>query len=287
MPSSLLLAFERGYNALPGVMAQDITSWSEMRQVYRELKKPEVKDQFSSIIVDTVDIASDMCQKYICNQHDINSLGDLPYGKGWTAFKDEFNEVMRGLTQLGYAVFFIGHSKEATVTDPNDNSERIIIRPSLSSSTRAIVEGMADIYGYAHQVRGADMSVLTLRYPDDSIHCGGRFKYIADEIPLTYDNLVKAVQEAIDKEAAEHNGQFVTDEKIDTSIPVKEYDFDAMQAKVQEIIGSLMSINQNNSLKIVAVIEKYLGKGKKVTDCTPVQSEQLELIIQDLEDLLK
>ena len=27
MPNAILLAFEKGYNALPGVMAQDITSW--------------------------------------------------------------------------------------------------------------------------------------------------------------------------------------------------------------------------------------------------------------------
>jgi len=31
MPNALLLAFERGYNALPGVMAQDITTWGEMK----------------------------------------------------------------------------------------------------------------------------------------------------------------------------------------------------------------------------------------------------------------
>lgn len=43
MPGAILLAFEKGYNALPGVMAQDITSWGEMKQVYRELKKPAVK----------------------------------------------------------------------------------------------------------------------------------------------------------------------------------------------------------------------------------------------------
>ena len=85
MKGSLLLAFERGYNALPGVIAQDITSWSEFRQVYRELKKPEVKAAFNAVILDTVDIAADMCQKYICNQKDIESLGDLGYGKGWTA----------------------------------------------------------------------------------------------------------------------------------------------------------------------------------------------------------
>jgi hypothetical protein len=29
MPNALLLAFERGYGALPGVMAQDVTTWGE------------------------------------------------------------------------------------------------------------------------------------------------------------------------------------------------------------------------------------------------------------------
>ena len=37
-PGALILAFERGYNALPGVMAQDITTWGEFKQVLRELK---------------------------------------------------------------------------------------------------------------------------------------------------------------------------------------------------------------------------------------------------------
>jgi len=75
MPNAILLAFEKGYNALPGVMAQDITSWGEMKQVFRELKKPAVKEMYQSIIVDTIDIAADMCQKYICDQNGITTLG--------------------------------------------------------------------------------------------------------------------------------------------------------------------------------------------------------------------
>ena len=81
MPGALILAFERGYNALPGVIAQDITSWGELKQVYRELKKPEVQEVYKSIIVDTVDIAASLCEKYICNQLDIDTLGDVGYGE--------------------------------------------------------------------------------------------------------------------------------------------------------------------------------------------------------------
>ena len=31
MPNALLLAFEKGYNTLPGIMAQDVTTWGEMK----------------------------------------------------------------------------------------------------------------------------------------------------------------------------------------------------------------------------------------------------------------
>ena len=99
MPKTLLLAFERGDNALPGVIAQDVTSWGDMKQVMRELKKPEVKANFDAVVVDTIDIASDFCQKYICQQKGIEALGDLGNGKGWSAFKDEYNDGFRGLTQ--------------------------------------------------------------------------------------------------------------------------------------------------------------------------------------------
>ena len=54
----LLLAFELGYKALPGVKAQPIQTWGEVKQVLRQLKTPEVKQIYSTIVVDTVDITS-------------------------------------------------------------------------------------------------------------------------------------------------------------------------------------------------------------------------------------
>jgi hypothetical protein len=67
MPDALLLAFEKGYNALPGVKAVDITSWAEMLMVYRQLKSDDVKKMYKAVIVDTIDIASEMCQQYVCD----------------------------------------------------------------------------------------------------------------------------------------------------------------------------------------------------------------------------
>ena len=267
MGKSLLLAFEPGYHALPGVMAQDITSWAEMKQVYRELKKPEVQATFDAVIVDTIDIAADRCKKYICNQNGIEDLGDMGYGKGWTKFKDEFNEIFRGLTQLGYAVFFIGHDKLEQIDNP-DGTKTSKIRPSLSNSTKTVIAGMADIYGYSHQKNANEMSVLTLRDPSGIVECGCRFKYIPNEITMSYKNLENAINDAIDKEASETNNMFVTAERIVAPVEVT-YDYDALMAEFQDLVGQLMSTGTTNAPKITTIVEKYLGKGKKVSDTTP------------------
>lgn len=58
-PDHLLLAFEKGYNAIPGAMAQPINSWSEFRKVLRQLKDEEIQKKFSTIIIDT---AKDVCR---------------------------------------------------------------------------------------------------------------------------------------------------------------------------------------------------------------------------------
>ena len=282
MDGSLLLAFEQGYNALPGIMAQDITTWGEMRQVYSQLKKPEVKGMFKAVIVDTIDVAADKCKKYICQQNDIEDLGDLGYGKGWTKFKDEFNEIFRGLTQLGYAVFFIGHHKEQTL-DTNDGKQKVIVRPNLSNSTRETIAGMADIYGYAHQVAADKMSVLTLRDPSGAIECGCRFKYIPNEIELSYTNLVNAITKAIDEEAAETGGKFVTEERMQVA-EAPTYDYDALMDEFQTMVGKIMNEDPTKAPKITAIVERYLGKGKKVSDTTEAQAEFVNLIVNEIKE---
>lgn len=48
-PQSLLLAFEKGYNALAGVKAQPINSWAEFLKVLRQLKDEKVKEIFETV----------------------------------------------------------------------------------------------------------------------------------------------------------------------------------------------------------------------------------------------
>ena len=49
-PKPLLCAFEKGYNALVGVYPADIDSWSTFKDICRQLKKPEMKELYETII---------------------------------------------------------------------------------------------------------------------------------------------------------------------------------------------------------------------------------------------
>lgn len=287
MPGHLILAFERGYNALPGVMIQDITSWGEMKQVVRELKKPEVKEIYKSIIIDTADVAADACQKYICNQLGIENIGDGGWStNGWAKYKKEFEDTFRTLTQLGYAVVFISHDKEKTIK-LQGQPEYQQIGSSMQTSALAIVENMSDIIGYAHSKTMADGTtkrVLSLRSNDNTIRCGCRFSHIEPEIEFSYDALTKALNAAIDKEAQETNNQFVTNERQAAPILV-EYDYDALMAEFQDVVGGLMNKNpQYYGPRITQIVDKYLGKGKKVNDTTIDQAEFIHLIVSEIKD---
>ena len=285
-PNTLLLAFEKGYNAIPGILVQDITRWSEFKEVIRELKKPEVKEKFSTIVIDTIDVCGALADKYVCGQLGIDNIGEGGWtNNGWATYKKEINDCFRTITQLGYALVAISHDKDKTFKR-KDGTEYNQTVPTAQASINNIMRDMADLYLYATIDEQTKERKLVARSLDNTIDCGSRFKYIVNELPLDYNALVKALNEAIDKEALEHNNVYVTDERTPVTIP-EEFDFDDLLAKFQKLTGDLMSTNQSNSNKIVAIVDKYLGKGKKVGDCTPSQSEQLDLIVKELEELVK
>ena len=285
---AVLFAFERGYNALPGVFPVDVTSWGDTRALVRELKKKEVKEKFQTVIFDTVDIAGTLCEKYVCAQNNVDKISEIPYGQGWNMMKKEFEDVLRTITQLGYALFLISHDKDK-VFKRQDGTEYNQIVPSCPSYFNDIAKNAADIYAYAEKYgdeNGVSKVRLVLRSKDNSVDCGCRFKYIAPMTEMSYTALVDAINEAIDKEAAETNGEYVTNDRNIVSV-VKTLDYDALLNDFNNLAAELMGRDPAAfSPKITFIVDKYLGRGKKVSDSTPAQVELLEQIVAENKDSL-
>jgi L-lactate utilization protein LutC len=144
---------------------------------------------------------------------------------------------------------------------------------------------MSDIIGYVHpkvDASGESKVVVTLRSLDNTIRCGCRFKYIVPEIEFSYENLTKALTDAIDKEAKMTNGAFVTDERNEAPV-IQDYDYDALMAEFQSIVGELMQTQAATvGPKITQVVERYFGKNKKISEATRDQAELVYLVVSDI-----
>lgn len=299
-PRHLLLAFEKGYNAIPGAMAQPINSWSEFKKVLRQLKNEEVKQQFETIIIDTADIAYDYCEKYICSNIKradggvgVDSVADVPYGKGYGLVGKEFDDSLRSIVQMDYGLVVISHATDKTFTDEQGHDYNQIV-PTLDRRARNIVSRMCDIIGYSRTVtddKGNESTKLFIRGTQRYV-AGSRFKYTPDYIDFNYNSLVEAIGEAIDKQMKEDGKEYFTDTRqnvyIDTS---KELNFDALYKEVNDIISNIVSNHTDEQIqtywmpRITEITDRYLGKGNKIANCSREQVEALSLVLDDLKEI--
>ncbi len=291
-PGALLCAFEKGYNALPGVFAQSIASWADFKKVVNQLKDPKVAEKFQTIVVDTGDIAYEYCAKYICSRESTServyeTLGDMPYGKGYALAQLEFDEQFRKILQMNYGLVIISHSKDKTFKDEAGREYNQII-PTLDTRAAQVCERTCDIIGYVRAV-DTEMGQVTkvfLRGTPRYV-AGSRFRYTPDSINFSYEALVDCIADAIEEEAR-RNASNVTSENVNEKVYVEEqqYDFKEMIKEFQEIVGELVN-KPNMTAKITAIVDKHLGKGRKVSECTESNAPQLDLILYELKELNK
>lgn len=287
-PKTLLLAFEIGYLAIPGILAQPIHSWSEFKKVLKQLNTDEAHQQFSNVVVDTADIAYSLCEKYICAQKGVDDVADLGFGKGYKAASKEFDECLRQIPQMGYGLILISHSQDKTFKDENGVEYNQIV-PTLSNQPRLIVDRMSDIIGYAHPVQEEDGTTHTVLYMRGTPRfiAGSRFKYTPDYIDFTYDNLVNAISDAIDKQAEENDGKYVTETRTTAHAAADKLDFDQLMSTFNDLVAKLQDVTGADfgvewAPRIAEIVARHLGKGKLVSDMDRTQTEQLDLIVSDL-----
>ena len=276
-PKHLLLGFEKGYSALPGIMALPINSWAEFIQVLNQLKADKKKadvarakgenyeQKFQTIIIDIADLAYSYCETYILAQNSVSKIADVPYGAGYGLLSNEFDSKMRSIVQMGYGLILISHEQ----TYQNEDNEDIKTSTcTLSKRAKNICTRLVDIYGYIsidNTENGAIHTLHTRKTPEWD--AGSRFKYMSDSVLLDYNEIVKAINDSIDKMEKEiTNG---SDLVVEDSLNHYEIEVKPSFSEIRKSIDNLISTNmekaeKNNSLEdmqvlIGSIISKYLG----------------------------
>ena len=287
-PDAVLLAFEKGYNAIGNAFPYDVNKWSDFKMALRDLEDQRSKDRFKTVIIDTVSICWEMCEKYICQQNGVQKIGDIPWGAGYTSCKKEFETSIRRITQLGYGVVLIAHSA-ARIEKTADGSDIEIISPDLPKRAAEVCNGIVDIIGYIGNewVNGERKRWLYTR-ETPTLFAGSRFKYMPDKIPFGYDELVNAIAEAIEM-AEEKDGATVADTVATKS--ESKVDFNTVRARAQELwmqlVGSGDNAKPDVANAILKKIEITMGRRMKLSEFTEDQADLLALVVLDMEEMTK
>ncbi len=127
---TLVLQTEAGLNHIK-CMKVVIRSWSDWEDVWTALVKSKQSGKFpyDTIGIDTIDNFVDFANDEAVSRGqskyksaEINTVGDIPNGAGWSWSTDLIKNAFEKLESLGVCVYYIGHLEYKEVKQPNNVS---------------------------------------------------------------------------------------------------------------------------------------------------------------------
>lgn len=286
-PDVIVAGFECGTNALNNIYVQPIKTWSDWKQMVQQLcRKEELKERFASIAVDTIDEAWTLCSKWVCNQHGVDELRDLPWGQGYDIAKKEFSQTFRDLAYNGYGLIFTSHSTEKTYKNEKGEEFSMIV-PALPNRPFDIINKMVDIIAYIREISIGDGENTTRKrfmFMRDEIGdrflAKSRYQYIPARIPLDYNELVNAIYSAIDEEVSHSGGTATNDENPYT----QKVNFNELMEEAKTLWAQ--AVQKNLHTKVSEILKNEFGEEKKFSEVLPEQVDQLAKVLFEIRAIL-
>lgn len=271
--SCLFLATEIGYKALPGVMAQPINTWSDFLIAVSQLRKPDAKIRFKTIVIDTLDELVFLATEHVLQQNGVKDLSEISFGKGYNMLEEALRKPFRQIVE-SYGLILLAHD-----TSKQDEEDDKIKYSTLNfnKKVKRVVMGLLDLLIYVEMKRGEEARIMHFQ-PSELWEAKTRFANIEPSATFSYDNFVKVFHDAIDKVATVDKRENIT--STGSQLP-SEKEFENYLASVNEL--AMATIDKTGKVsEVQALINKHLS-GKKLS-----QAElQDYYLIKNLEEELK
>lgn len=298
LPDCLIIGCEPGTNLISGAMVQPCNSWTEFKQIVKQLKSDEAKAKFKFIGIDPLGILWNLCAKFTWMQkNDGSDLSDYEIGISQNKSMNEFSSAIMDIAREGYGLVMISHITAKDV--PNDIGFKYgtEIMPDLPKRPRSFIEGLADLTVNVISEPNEEGKTIPYMYLRETIangirvKAGGRYTNLPERAVFSYDNLTKIIEEA-DKALADGGADMTG-----TKTAVQETIVDPISKDWKDVVKEV-----NDTLKVVAdesnagdkeisgkakaIIASYLGENNKITEAVPAQQELVEAALADLKALV-
>ena len=293
LPKPYYIGFEAGLGNRGNIPFANIQKWSDFLQVVKQLTRPETLEQaqglYQTIIVDTIEAAARFCEEYTCSKYGVETIasGNRNFGL-WKEFSAEIWKPINQLTSVNYTVYFISHEGTRDFKDEN-GEEYTKIYPRGEKRMIDVCVDLVDIICFV-QPNGLDENGVEIK---SSAYFTNTRKYLAGTRFDFFPSYIKefsaeALQDAM-RVATEAQERADKLKAVDSSQAkaigkTASKPFAELISEIKTAVTKLRDLGKMDEYK--AIVEKYLGKDASVKDATPSQTQQLELIIDDLKDLM-
>lgn len=292
LDKNLILATELGTNGLDNLSVVPIMKWVDVKNVLKQLRDPRAREMYDTITFDTISIAADLVEKFICQRESVDSIRDVPYGQGWKMVAKELQETLREITMLGFGLILICHSKEKASNYTDEDGNPISsVEPDLSKNVYTVANAICDLIAYINVEFDKDGKSHRYLYTRQTptIFAGSRWKYLAPKVEFGYKELVNAIEDAIEKQK-DLDGAVVTDKQdfiVEEKRPFKDVMEEAKNIWISYLDGAATDEEKESRLNILNdIITKTFGRQVKLSQALPSQQDLVELFIQEAKDLL-
>lgn len=292
----LFFNFENGTEFLPlDVDPVPIQKWSELKSYIKQLRDPEIQQMYSTICIDTVTIAAQLCERYVCLQNNVEHIKDIPYGAGYSMPATEFFNVFHEISMLGYGIIFLAHTKTQYSEYLDEKGEKIQqVTADVDKRIFSVLNGMCDIIAYAEKQYDPISKTMTrVLYTDadaPNMVTGGRCaQFFPKVIPLNYKIFEQELEKAVAKIAQASNSE-LSDNSV-TREEKRSFDEVINEARnfwISYIDEASTDDEKERRLSILQdIVQRIFGKSIKLSNVVPSQQELLELVVQEFNNLKK
>lgn len=285
LSKSLLLAFEKGYQALK-VQAVDIGNWDDFDETVEQLVTQKKELGLEFIGIDTADILNEYATDQVIKEwnranpskrtKDIGGVGakgnsSQGFGVGYSLVKKKIRDNIDKLVKAGYGVMVLTHSKDKKV-EQKDGLEYDQLNVSLPSTSREIFVNMADfiVFLTVEKEKDANDHIVTKRYmyfrSDGFVEAGSRFSNVPLKIEYNVDDFIQTFKDAVEAEFASgvdidqiKKEQAERREKAAQEYVEEQISTPKMEDLIKEIDTKVSSLSKEQKGEVSNDFKKILG----------------------------
>ena len=72
------------------------------------------KDDYATLVIDSITSVQNLFNREVCKKKNVESVGDLPHGRGWVSSREKMSNFLAELNELqvkiGWDIVLLGHS---------------------------------------------------------------------------------------------------------------------------------------------------------------------------------